>query len=556
MKKWIFCFFIFSLLIQSVKGFCGDDSVYVPLDNLKVPELGSQWKVKLGDDNTRVEYIRIPDKGMEGGTSKSSVELIREPLEPQAQKWPGVWQGEVRRDLNREFKGVETKKLDGSSYEADYSYTKDLIPVSGHRFYFSHDRFIYEWRCELEKNFEWDPEKWCLDQFQAIQWPGQIAVNAKIPPPTFENFIKTLPLDADRLRKIEGQIFSDFQEGEITVKKLQAYGYFLIFKSLFFPPIDSESKMVLLENLDSLADTLRPYPESQAMADWLHAQRRYLEGNLSYKEIEDLVNLDKMPPYWLMALWVQPVNVDTAVYLARRQVARLPVHNYVLGKVLLAAGKAYQAIPFLKKASRQGNILAMNTLANSYLRTQQFEKAKKTASATVRKAPGNIDSWLLLALTLSKEEKESEKVEKIYDDLVAREDLSSSDRIKIYLQRAQNSENPLASLSWYEEVLNLDPGNLESLYAAGRIYVLEKDDKSEGLKLFQRYLDTASRGDEKVSELVRMVRDLRVEIHGTTWNPEDAEAPSGDSETDATQSSEDDVQWPATAQWPSGVEQP
>ncbi|MDO8644712.1 MAG: hypothetical protein Q7S00_07110, partial [bacterium] len=420
------------------------------------------------------------------------------------------------------------------------------------RFYFSHDRWVYEWRCELEKNFEWDPEKWCYDQFQAIEWPGQVKVDAKSPPPKFEDFVKTLPLDDHGLDKIEGQIFSDFQNGAVTVRKLQGYGYFLSFKSLFFPPTTAESKIVLLDNLDRLADTLRPYPESQEMAAWLGAHRRYLEGELAYSEIEALVNLGKMPPYWLLSLWVQPVNVDTAVYLARRQKARLPVHNYVLGKVLLAAGKAYQAIPFLKKASRQGNTLAMNTLTNSYLRTDQFEKAKRSARATVKKDVNNIESWLLLALSLSKEEKDPEQVEKIYDALVAREDISPSDRVNIYLQRAQNSENPLASLSWYEEVLKLDPDNLESLYGAGRIYVLEKDDKSEGLKFFQRYLDTASRGDEKVSELVRMIKNLKVEIYGYSWNPqtEDTEEPPADSEPAEEALSPDEVQWP------TGVAQP
>ena len=556
MKKKVFCFFVFYLLTPLSSGFTGDDSIYVPLDHLKVPELGSQWKVKLGDDNTRVEYIRLPDKGMQGGTSKNSVELIREPLDPHALRWPALWQSEVRRDLKKEFKGVETKKLGGSFYEASYDYIKDLIPVSGHRFYFSHDRWLYEWRCELENNFEWDPEKWCYDQFQAIEWPDQVVVDAQAPAPKFEDFVKTLSLNDDSLKRIEGRIFSDFQQGAITLNKLQAYGYFLIFKSLFFPSPSDEAKTVLLDNLTRLADTVRPYPGSEDMVAWMTAHRRYLEGNLTYSEIETLVNQGQTPPYWLLSLWVSPVNVDTAVYLARREGTRLPVHNYVLGKVLLAAGKAYQAIPFLKKASRRGNILAMNTLANSYLRIQQIEKAERTARAAVKKDPGHIDSWLLLASILSEEDREPEKVEKIYDNLVAREDISPSDRVKIYLQRARNSANPLAGLSWYEEVLKLDPDNLESLYGAGRIYVLEKDDKSEGLKFFQRYLDAASRVDERVSELVRMVQDLKVEIYGHSWNPQTEYTEEGAGDSGEPQTGQQDNGWPASAPRPAGIAQP
>ena len=554
-KKIIPAFFILCLLAPSWQAFSGEKkSTYVPADNIKVPNLGSEWNVKLGDDKTRVEYIHRPLSGaQEGAEIKSSIKLIREPLDVQAQKNPGVWQGEVRRDLKKEFGKVETgKKKDSPVYEATYSTTEDLIPVSGSRFYFTYDHWLYEWRCDMESDSERDPKQWCYDKFQAIQWPDKVPVKTSNRLPDFENAIKSFPLDNTQLGKIGQRIVSNFQEGAVTLEKLYRYGYFLVFKSLFFPPADDESRIVFLDNLDRLADTVETLSPSPVFPSWLRAQRDYLGGDLAYPDVEKLVHLDKRPPYWLLSLWVAPSNLDTAVYLARRQRGHSPLYSYVLGKTLLSAGSAHQAIPFLKSAARQKNILAMNTLAQSYLNTGQTDKAIKAAKSAVKSDSDDIDSWLLLAQALSGKDSEANTVRRIYDHLAAKPDVSKGDRVKIALQEAKNSENPSDSLVHYQEVLALDPANLESLYAAGRIYLLEKNDRAKGVDLFQRYLDVAPRKDERVEDLVRMVRDLKVEIHGSVWNPETGyQDPQSDSKQLET------APWPNDeAQWPAGVEQP
>ena len=496
--------------------------VYLPLDHVEVPVPGPEWKVRIGEGKTRVEFTQLSGEGVHPGVLKSVVRLIREPL-PVGMTKSAVWQREVKRDLEKDHKGVKTEKIENSLYQAGYAYTEDLIPVQGSRLYSVYKNWLYEWQCELERELGKDAYAWCLEEFRKIRWPESLPQPTADRVSKFAEFARNIPLDLPSLQRAGEGILLAFQNSPLTLNQLHRYASHLIVRTLLAPPTDPEKRSVLLENLTRLADTIERFPESKVLASWLRAHRDFLEGRLTYQRLEEMVQQEERPPYWLLSLWVEPVNSETSVYLARREKRTEPLHHFVLGKVLADSGRTQEAIPPLTKAARQRNTLAMNALARAWLDSHQTDKARKVARSALRKDPGNIESWLILALAVGSTEDDEAESDQIYDNLLARGDLTPDDRIKIYLQRAKTALNPMARLMFHEEILKLEPGHLESLYAVGRLQLLEKNDKEKGLEFFERYLDTAPPEDNRITELTRMVKDLRIEIHGY-WN-----APGNDS---------------------------
>lgn len=501
MKKiFLFWFIAWNFLALSV--IAAESSVYIPLDHVRVPLLGKEWTAVLGEGKARIEYARRSKLHQQ---SKDSIQLLREPL---GSGRPEAWQGKARAALPRDVK-ITAKKRGPSAYEVGYRYSKDLIPIAGSRIYFANGPWLYEWRCEVEETGLKDAQAWCGEQFDKIRWLEPIAAVDAKNPPEFESTVQDFPVDLASLEKIEEKILLGFQGGKPTLSALQSYGYYLVFRSIFFAPADEAQRTALIDNLNIVATALEKNPHSKTAALWMRVHGDYLKGSLAYRQLEALTYQQPMPPYWLLSLWSEPQNRDTAIYLARRQVATRPLHDYVLGKVLYGAGRATEAIPFLEKAARGKNILAANLLAQSYLQTGQSANAQKWARAALQQNKQNTEAWLSLASALSKDDANLEKSNQIYNVLIAQDKLPPADRVRVYLQWAKNSPNTEVSLSYYEKVLEIEPKNLQALYAAGRIYLIEKNDKTKGLDLIDRYLRIASHNDSRVLELQKMVGDLR-----------------------------------------------
>lgn len=487
------------------------EAVYIPLDHIRVPHPGTGWDYRSGSKQLRIEFTEEASRRI--GAYPSVVLLSRRILDlsPSAQEW----QKAELKDLPQRYQVETPDPASSDLFYINYHFTQNLMQVEGARLYQPQGNWLYLWECQKEQSEGFDLQKWCQELFQKIQWSEDIEIVSPEKVEELDAVVGKMAFAPHRLQKQESALIAELQKAPLNFNKLMAYGAFLMVRSLLYPP-PPEQKGILIENFKKMSLIFRKDPRYPAVSEWFGLQAEVLGGSFDLQKAQAAVRSNGgRPPFWLVSLWVEPLSAEIALSMIGRENLDKDLEHYVLGTLCRKTGQTENAVTHLNKSAGQFGELAWEQLAQIYLERKDREKAKLEVDKILKKNPGHINAKLLLANILegTEETPKLEEAQKIYADLTAKQSLPEDERLRVFLQKAQNSIHPEIQIEYYEKVLEIDPDHLEAIYALGRLYLLEYNDKKKSLGFFEKFIAKAPKEDPRVQELSAMVYDLRNEVY-------------------------------------------
>ncbi|MBI4224006.1 MAG: tetratricopeptide repeat protein, partial [Deltaproteobacteria bacterium] len=391
-----------------------------------------------------------------------------------------------------------------------------LMRVEGARFYKPQGHWLYLWECQREQGGGVDLKKWCRDLFANIQWSEDIAIASPEQVDDLDALVAKMSFAPPQLQKQETDLIAGLQKTPLTFNDLMAYGAFLMVRSLLYPPPEGQQGD-LIENFKKMSLIFRKDPRYRTVSEWFAVHAEVLGGLFNLKKAKEVAQSNERPPFWLLSLWVEPLSPGIAASMIAREDFDKGLEHYVQGTLLHKTGHGDEALTPLNKSAGQFGALAWEQMARIHLEKQDRDKAKIYVEKILKKSPDHVGAKLLLAriLEATEEPPQLEEAQKIYADLTAKKDLSGDEKLNIFLQKAKNSIHPEIQTEYYEKVLEIDPNHLDAIYALGRLYLLEYNDKKKGVQYFEKFIAKAPKEDERVQELTAMVRDLRHEIYSS-----------------------------------------
>lgn len=505
--------------VGSAPVLAASKTVYLPTDHLRLPLIPG-LVLTLGEGPVRAEYKPKTLPGKPSGGPKNIIHLSRQALKPGQMK-EAFWQAMVRRDLARGHQNVQgLRQGQNGDYQVSYRFTENLMPVDGVHFFHQEGSFLYDFSCKRESEAPVDVAQWCLKHFAGIQWPSALVFKNSASYAEALRSVEQLPLEKGAFTQAISKQQALLQSPRPASAQIVRFFLLQMVRSLLFPPPKDDWLAVLIENFRHTALLLGHNPAMEGPVEWLKAHADFLEGTFTLKKAEVLAQSRHRPPFWMLSLWTESLDRSIALNLAQRQALATPLHHYVLGKLLFDSDQAAQSIPHLKNAAQASNTLALAKLAQAYFLAGQKAPAQVSARAVLKKDPSHTEARLLMATLLATQEKTVPKAKTIYDQLASEKSLSKDFEARLYRQQARTSKNPEEKLALYERVLEYAPADLETLYALGRLYLLERSDKKKSLRYFKQYLASASSGDPKIAELTGLVKNLEKEIAPKPeWDP-------------------------------------
>lgn len=417
-----------------------------------------------------------------------------------------------RHQMTGKLKGARIlPSSDENRFSAVYLYLDHYLPVEGMVIKRVSGDFAYSVECErqrLDSNAEEQLIAWCNGYADAIVWPEE------------RNFVadeggeitrwSKFPFDGEAISSAYQGIAAEDAKEVINGALLNDFVGLLITESLYAR--SGRSATDLSSDLD-IASRRLVAQGSTRVRELIAIHQLALEekGEALEKAIGAYIKAHPEVPYWMMSRWMEAVDDTAAESFAERAVIGYPtpLSAYTYASYLSRHGHYAKSDEILaqEKAKDVKSLVLMAQNAMGQGRMKDAERLMKRAS---KQDPNDVELLFAQAEYVERQKGDGyyEKANSIYAKLDAQPNLSTTDRMRLYRDRAELDFDPDHKIEYYQKMLALRPDEVEIYYDLGKLYLVEKHDVGTALLNFKKYLRSAPRTDPKVAELRTLVWKL------------------------------------------------
>ncbi len=516
MKKTTIALATALLLAVAAEGAASPRTVCTVPDFLCAPVPHSSWDVDTARSGERIVSMKAT-RGEKGEYFRQRVFISRVPRSRfPKRRWERGFDKYVRAKY---ASAAPMSGMPGASRAVRYTFSDHFLPVEGMAVARDVGSFVYVVDCQRQSINDRSREPlvtWCGDYFQDITWAYERPIKQD-GGDYFKRWSK-MEFDAVGLQKEYDAILKRAQHGRIKSSLIEDYIGLVITESLYSPAPRSRSS--LLDDIAVLRQRVRGSGD-RILALVLDIHANYLQGNdtLAEKEMKQLVQMQPRAPYWLMSRWIQKRDRGAALSFAERAVIAYPsaISEFTRASLLKQAGHMDDVEqPLARAASKNAN--AMSLLALNALEQDRVADAQKYIRRGESRDSDDVNMLIAKARLHSKATDDREanfkKANEIYEELLARSDLSTETRIKLYFEWADIAYDPDKKIEYYDRVIALKKNTPRAYYLKGKVYLLEKRDVTAALGSFRQYLRYAPPGDPKTQQLRKLIWKLESQSYG------------------------------------------
>lgn len=506
MKKTLFTFIILFSAIYNAEAY------YIPIDNIELPKSEKQWSAITNPEAGFVTY-KLQEQYIPQGRFPAFMEFSSRDLtsyQIQNHRWKKTL------EKNLKAKIVSKKEIDAeNTYEILYQKEFHLMPVTGVQYAKAVDDRLYVFTCEAEDMKKLNIHETCEKTYKKIKWSDQLTVKTDSTNLNFTKFVEQMKsFDTSLLPVEKNNLFENFSP---ELKKYKIYTYLLILESTL-NPLEKNQNKIFTNHFKRLKNFFEIHPDKkESMVSLIDLQLNYLNKPFTDSKAKTILQTNQAP-YWVVGMWLKNQDSETAINLLKRDSNDFTLKDFLFAEIYYNSNQCQAALPHLTILSKNKNQNSTAKIAYCYYQTQDFENAEKWANKTLKSSENNAYALYVLA-KLNDQKQKKDDAAKLYTQLIGQPQLPEEISEDTFLSHAQMIMNPDEKIDAYKKALTNNPASLPALYNLGKLYLVEKNDKTRSIYYFEKYLAKSPKQSDKHKELEGIIDQMKKEER--TQNYED-----------------------------------